>query len=101
MALHCGTSIRETYLYSLPDEPVHTRSTTPATLNEFFDIVSERQQFLFCPVIRTAPELAEHLKHIDQYDFTAMDAFKEEFLTMCDGHSTERIADYLTENRHN
>ena len=59
------------------------------------------EQFLFCPVIRTAPELAEHLKHIDQYDFTAMDAFKEEFLTMCDGHSTERIADYLTENRHN
>ena len=52
-------------------------------------------QYQFCPVIKTSYELADHLKNIDNYDFTKMDEFKEKYLTKCDGHSVERLANYI------
>ena len=57
--------------------------------------INNYEQYQFCPVIKTSYELADHLKNIDNYDFAEMDQFKDKYLTMCDGHSVERLADYI------
>ena len=52
-------------------------------------------QNLFCPIVRTEQELANQLKQIDHYDYQKMDQFREKMFTNCDGHSMERVRDYL------
>lgn len=52
-------------------------------------------QNLFCPIVRTEQELADQLKQIDHYDYQKMDQFREKMFANCDGHSMERVRDYL------
>ena len=53
------------------------------------------EEYRFCPTVRTSYELAERLRDLDNYDFTAMDAFREAYLTGCDGQSAARLADFI------
>ena len=59
--------------------------------------VNRYEEYRFCPTIRTSYELADRLSTLKDYDYTAMDAFREKYLTGCDGRSAERLADYITE----
>ena len=47
------------------------------------------------PVINSEEELADWLLGKKDYDFSRVNAFKERYLTYCDGHSGERIAEYM------
>lgn len=53
------------------------------------------EQFLFCPVVANAEELAGHLSRLGEYDYAPMEAFRQKMLSGCDGHSVERLVNYL------
>lgn len=46
------------------------------------------------PVLQTTAELADWvLTAREDFDYVALEAFREEFMSSCDGHATQRIAD--------
>lgn len=49
----------------------------------------------FCPVVRSAKELAEQIDNIDSYDYSAMKRFCKTKLTYCDGHSVDRVVEMI------
>lgn len=53
------------------------------------------EKYLFCPIVRTAAELAEQLAHLNEYDYAPMEKFRADMLAGCDGHSVDRIIEYL------
>lgn len=53
------------------------------------------EDLIFCPIVKTAEELAGHLKHLDSYDYGPMERFRQEMYADCDGHSAQRVAEYL------
>lgn len=53
------------------------------------------EQFLFCPVVASAEELVNHIRNLDEYDYAPMEVFREKMFTGCDGHSVERVVEYL------
>ena len=53
------------------------------------------EELLFCPVIRNEQELVLQLKNIDQYDYSQMESFYNNYLSMCNGHSVENLVSYL------
>lgn len=55
------------------------------------------EKFIFCPIVHSAKELADQIKDIDNYDYTDMDRFRDTYLSGCDGHSTNRIVEYVME----
>lgn len=56
---------------------------------------SRFEEFLFCPIVRNSYELASEIADIDHYDSVPMKKFCEEYLTYCDGHSTQRVVEYV------
>ncbi len=61
------------------------------------DALQGFEQLLFGPIIVDAIDLARELDHIEDYDYTKMDEFRCRYFTSCDGHSTERVVQYLSE----
>ena len=59
------------------------------------ETAKEFEDLLFCPVVRTSQELAEQILSDEPYDYAKMDRFRSSMMEACDGHSTERTADYL------
>ena len=53
------------------------------------------ERFLFCPLVRSAYELAEHLDRIEDYDYGPMEEFVRVNMRDCDGRSTEPLVEYL------
>ena len=51
--------------------------------------------YLFAPVVSTVEQLVDRLQHLDAYDYTPMEAFRQRMFSACDGHSVERVVDYL------
>ena len=49
----------------------------------------------FCPLVKSEAELSAALEYLEKYDYRAMDAFREEMFAGCDGHSAERIAQFI------
>lgn len=50
------------------------------------------------PVCRTNEEMLDYIRHIDErFDRGAVHAFKERFMSACDGHATDRIIASVTE----
>lgn len=48
------------------------------------------------PICKTTEEIVDYIKNIDQrFDQQEVIAFKEKFMCSCDGHSTQRILDYI------
>lgn len=44
------------------------------------------------PICKTNEELVDYIRHLDErFDVSVIDAFRERFMSACDGHSTERI----------
>ena len=52
-------------------------------------------KFIFCPLVRSANELAEHLGRIEDYNYGPMEEFVRVNMRDCDGRSTERLVEYL------
>ncbi|MCR4672243.1 MAG: CDP-glycerol glycerophosphotransferase family protein [Lachnospiraceae bacterium] len=55
------------------------------------------ESFLFCPVVSGAVGLAKEIRARENYDYTAMEAFRERMFDGCDGHATERLVKYIAE----
>ena len=47
------------------------------------------------PVVRTTAELADYLANAGTFDRAQVDAFRDKFMSACDGHATERICHFL------
>ena len=53
------------------------------------------EEFVPGPIVRTTEELLHHIRHIKQYDRKRLEQFRDRYMSGCDGHSTERILDYV------
>ena len=53
------------------------------------------EQLLFCPIVETAEDLAAQLAKIDEYDYTKMERFANDFFGYCDGESASRVVSYI------
>lgn len=51
------------------------------------------EEFVCGPIVTTNLELIRTIQNIDTYDISRVEAFRERFMTACDGHATERILD--------
>ncbi len=51
------------------------------------------EDFVCGPIVTTNLELIRTVQNIDSYDISRVEAFRERFMTACDGHATERILD--------
>lgn len=56
------------------------------------------ESLIFCPVVETAEQLAEQLNQIDCYDYSRMEEFREQYFGACDGKSTERVIEYISDH---
>ncbi len=51
-------------------------------------------EFVPGPIVKKAEEIIDYIQHVDErFDQEAMRAFKQKFMSACDGHATERIAE--------
>ncbi len=50
------------------------------------------------PVVRTAEELAAWITDSKEYDYASLRTFREKYFEFCDGHTAERILDYMRNN---
>ncbi len=49
------------------------------------------ESFVPGPVVRTTEELADVVEQIDGFDMVKLQEFRQQYMSGCDGHSTERI----------
>ena len=57
--------------------------------------VFDYTECLFGPIVHSSRELAEKLKDVEDYDYSRLHAFREKYMGDCDGHSTERVVDFI------
>ena len=50
---------------------------------------------IFCPVVKDSYDLVNQIRNVKEFDYSAMDRFREKNLKMCDGHSVDRIVEYI------
>lgn len=62
-------------------------------------LVHDYNDCLFCPIVRTADDLAMQIKDIDKYDFKGIDDYIAEKFDGCDGHSVEKVVKYIEAHR--
>lgn len=51
------------------------------------------EDFVCGPIVTTNLELIRTIRNLKDYDLARVEAFRERFMTACDGHATERILD--------
>ena len=54
----------------------------------------------FCPgeVVTTTEEIVSCIEGIDGFDMSRVTAFREKFMSACDGHSTDRILSLMDDS---
>lgn len=53
------------------------------------------EEFVPGPIVKSTKELLDKLEDIEHYDMTKIEAFCKQYMSGCDGHSTERILAYI------
>lgn len=53
------------------------------------------EEFVPGPIVQTTEELVQQIECIETYDLTTVELFCNQYMQGCDGHSTERILDYV------
>ena len=69
-------------------------------LEEFYDyrgFFYDYKEFVPGPIVKTSAELADKIKNSDGFDLNRIKEFQNRFMGACDGHSTRRIVDYITD----
>lgn len=56
------------------------------------------EEFVPGPIVPTTKELVYQIEHIEDMDMTSVEAFCTQYMSGCDGHSTERIVKYVIES---
>lgn len=49
------------------------------------------ESFVPGPIVRTTEELIDCIRQIDRFDIKKLETFRNQYMSGCDGHSTERI----------
>ena len=80
---------------ALLEKPVFSLADDSDTIMRSQNICQNFIDFNPFPVVATAYELAAAIKDEASYDFDAIRQFKETYLTCCDGHSSERLIEYI------
>lgn len=48
------------------------------------------------PVFKTSEDMVEYLRHLDErFDKSQVTAFRDKYMSACDGHATERIMEFI------
>ena len=53
------------------------------------------KEFVPGPVVRTTEEIVQQIENIETYDVAMVESFCNRYMQSCDGHSTDRILDYV------
>lgn len=67
-------------------------------LEEYYDergFYYPYEEFVPGPIVRDTKELVQQIEYIEEYDLKKVEAFSNQYMSACDGHSTERILDYV------
>ena len=62
------------------------------------DVSYDISQINLFPVLSDTEDLIEQIHHLEAYDYSKFDEFKQKFLGYCDGQSAKRIVDYIVED---
>ncbi len=65
-------------------------------LDDYYDwrgFYYKYEDFVCGPIVTTNLELIRTIQNLDAYDLSRVEAFREKFMTACDGHATERVLD--------
>ena len=65
-------------------------------LDDYYDwrgFYYKYEDFVCGPIVTTNRELIREIENIDSYDLSRVEAFRERFMTRCDGHATQRVLD--------
>jgi CDP-ribitol ribitolphosphotransferase len=83
--------------YSLLNRPMAFFAYDKADYDDWRGFYYDYDEMTPGPVVTTTEELADWIEHLDEsYDLSEVDAFREKFMSACDGHATQRIADAVT-----
>ena len=53
------------------------------------------------PVVRTTGEVIQYIRETEkEFDPERIRAFRNKFMSACDGHATDRLIELVTERRH-
>lgn len=78
--------------YSLFERPMVFFSYDLADYNDWRGFYYDYDELTPGPVLKTNEELIDYLAHVDErFDPAVVVAFKEKFMSACDGHATDRI----------
>lgn len=67
-------------------------------LEEYYDergFYYPYEEFVPGPVVRTTEELLQEIERIAHFDKDRIEDFRKQYMSGCDGHSTERIMEYV------
>lgn len=84
-----------TFEAALTGVPVFLTSGDHIRFDNNFSVFAEYEEMMFGVPINDTHEFIEHLRNLDKYDWSYRDSFVRRFLTMCDGHSAERLVDTM------
>lgn len=79
----------------LVDRPIYFTGFDYEKVQRDVNFIRDFSRLMPFPMVRTAEELVEQLRHIEDYDYVPMHAFKEKYLTYCDGHVGEKIVEHM------
>ena len=81
-----------TFEYSLFNRPLILFAYDLDEYDDWRGFYYDFDDYAAGPVLKTTDELIDYIEHVgERYDQERMDAFRERFMSSCDGHATERI----------
>lgn len=84
--------------YSLMHRPI---AFFAYDLEEYYDergFYYPYEEFVPGPIVKTTRELVDFVHNVDRFDYDKLDKFRAEYMDGCDGHSTERLIEYITKH---
>lgn len=67
-------------------------------LEEYYDergFYYPYEDFIPGPLVQTTRDIVHNIRQIERFDYHKLVRFREQYMSGCDGHSTERIIDYV------
>ena len=78
--------------YSLLDRPMAFFAYDRADYDDWRGFYYDYDEMTPGPIFSTTEELVDWVEHLDErFDASEVAAFRERFMSACDGHATERI----------
>lgn len=83
--------------YSLFEKPMIFFAYDKSDYDDWRGFYYDYEELTPGPVVVTTEEIVEYISHLDTlFDANVVKAFRNKFMSACDGHSTDRIFEYVT-----